>query len=76
MAERGELTVSEAASILKVSRMTVLRLVASGTIAARQVCKGAPWVIPEGQLAAPGGMISTAGRPQTIDPDQKVLDLQ
>ena len=37
MAERGELTVSEAASILKVSRMTVLRLVASGTIAARQV---------------------------------------
>ena len=49
MAERGELTVSEAASILKVSRMTVLRLVASGTIAGRQVCKGAPWVIPEGQ---------------------------
>ena len=70
MAERGELTVSEAASILKVSRMTVLRLVASGTIAARQVCKGAPWAIPEGQFAAPGGMISTAGRPQTIDPDR------
>ena len=43
--ERGELTLKEAAARLGVSTMTVLRLIGHGTIAARQVCKGAPWAI-------------------------------
>src|SRR3954471_20280107 len=50
MAERGELTLEEAAERLGVSKMTVLRLIGSGTITARQVCKGAPWAIPAAQL--------------------------
>ena len=76
MAERGELTVNEAASRLKIGRMSVLRLIASGTIEARQVCKGAPWVIPETQLADLEDTISSGGRPRTGNPNQKVLDLQ
>ena len=75
-AERGELTVNEAASRLKIGRMSVLRLIASGTIEAQQVCKGAPWVIPEAQLADLEATISSGGRPRTGDPNQKVLDLQ
>ena len=76
MADRGELTLSEAASRLNISRMTILRLIASGTIDARQVCKGAPWAIPEAQLADLDGVISSGGRPRTGDPNQKALDLQ
>jgi excisionase family DNA binding protein len=44
-AERGELTLGEAAIALGMSKMTVLRLIRDGTISARQLCKGAPWVI-------------------------------
>jgi len=76
MAERGEVTVNEAAARLKIGRMSVLRLIASGTIEAQQVCKGAPWVIPEAQLADLEATISSGGRPRTGDPNQKVLDLQ
>jgi excisionase family DNA binding protein len=43
--ERGELTLDEAAAELSVSPSTVRRLVSSGVLRARQVCKGAPWVI-------------------------------
>ena len=76
MAERGEVTVNEAAARLKIGRMSVLRLIASGTIEAQQVCEGAPWVIPEAQLADLEATISSGGRPRTGDPNQKVLDLQ
>ena len=53
MTERRELTLEEAAGRLGVSTMTVLRLISAGTIAARQVCKGAPWAIPEAQIRGP-----------------------
>lgn len=43
MAERGELSLEETADRLKVSKMTILRLIGSGTIQAHQACKGAPW---------------------------------
>jgi excisionase family DNA binding protein len=44
-AERGELTLDEAAEILKVSRATAYRMVTNGVIPAQQLCAGAPWVI-------------------------------
>jgi hypothetical protein len=44
-AERGELTLLEAATELGTCRMTVLRLIGAGTLKARQACKGAPRVI-------------------------------
>lgn len=76
MAERGELTLEEAARRLGVSKMSVLRLIGDGTIGARQVCKGAPWAIPEAQIATLVLAKSASGRPRTADPAQNVLDLQ
>ena len=44
-AERGEVTLTEAAKMLDLSPMTVLRQIGAGIIPATQYCKGAPWVI-------------------------------
>jgi excisionase family DNA binding protein len=43
--ERGEVTLDEAAEILKVSRATAYRMVNAGVLPARQLCAGAPWTI-------------------------------
>ena len=76
MAERGELTLEETARRLGVSRMTVLRLISAGTLTAIQICKGAPWAIPEAQLEKLDGASRHAGRPRTNDQNQKVMDFQ
>jgi len=76
MAERGELTLEEAARRLSVSKMTVLRLISAGTISAQQVCKGAPWAITEGDIAALADGSSGPPAPLTLNPAQKQLDLQ
>ena len=44
-AARGEVTLTEAARMLDLSPMTVLRRIRAGIIPAEQYCKGAPWVI-------------------------------
>lgn len=76
MAERGELTLDQAARRLGVSKMSVLRMISSGLVAASQVCKGAPWAIPEEQIAALEGQPIAARRPRTHNPDQGSLDFQ
>ena len=76
MAERGELTLEETARRLGVSRMTVLRLISAGTLTANQVCRGAPWAVPEAQIVALNGANPHAGRPRTDDQNQKVMDFQ
>ena len=76
MAERGELMLKDAAKRLGVSTMTVLRLIGDGTLVARQVCRGAPWAIPEGQLVALVDAIPSGRRPRTARSTQKVLDFQ
>ena len=48
--ERGEVTLNEAAAVLQVSAMTVLRLIRNGTLPARHLSKGAPWVIKAADL--------------------------
>ena len=76
MAERGELTLTDAAEQLGISKMTVLRLISDGMIEAAQVCKGAPWAIPEAQVDALCGTdLSNAG-PRTADPNQQQLNFQ
>jgi excisionase family DNA binding protein len=75
MAERGELTLEETAERLSVSKMTVLRLIGSGAITARQVCKGAPWAIPATQLEALDPRRPSA-RPITDVLGQETLNLQ
>ena len=44
-AERGEVTLDEAAAALDVSAATVRRMINERLLPARQLCKGAPWVI-------------------------------
>jgi excisionase family DNA binding protein len=44
-AERGEVTIDEAATALSVSHSTILRMVREGTLPGHQLCKGAPWII-------------------------------
>ena len=75
MTERGELTLTDAAARLGISRMTVLRLIADGTIDATQQCKGAPWAIPEARIGALYGTDPRQGRPRTADLRQETLVL-
>ena len=49
-AERGEITLDEAAEALKVSRATVYRMATGGVLPARQLCAGAPWIIRAADL--------------------------
>ena len=64
--ERGELTLLEAAEVLGVSPPTALRMIKAGRLPAKQVCKGAPWVIPAETLAS-----ATQAPPP--DPSQRSL---
>lgn len=43
--ERGEATLREAAELLAVSPSTILRMISTGLLPAKQLCKGAPWVL-------------------------------
>jgi DNA invertase Pin-like site-specific DNA recombinase len=72
-AERGELTLLEAAAALGTCQMTVLRMIRKDTLEARQVCKGAPWVIKASALAALDRAAIGRRRPLTSNPDQKSL---
>ena len=76
MAERGELTLEQAAQRLIVSKMTVLRLIGSGVIRAQQACKGAPWAIPEAELMGLDAKAALMRRPQSKTPDQQSFVFQ
>jgi hypothetical protein len=54
----------------------VLRLIDSGVIPARQACKGAPWAIPEAELAGLDARAAFIRRPQPENGDQQSLMLQ
>jgi excisionase family DNA binding protein len=64
----------EAAARLKVSKMTVLRLIGSGNLQAHQACKGAPGAIPQAQLAGLDLRMTASTRPVTRHPDQRTLE--
>jgi excisionase family DNA binding protein len=78
-AERGEVTLTEAARMLDLSPMTVLRWIRAGIIPAEQYCKGAPWVIKrrdvERQQLVERVKMSRKG-PSPADPDQQTLIFQ
>ena len=78
-AERGELTLNEAAAVLSVSAMTILRMIRNGVLPARQLCKGAPWVIKAADLDNDVVRAEASGRrqrPLTQNPDQKSFTFQ
>jgi excisionase family DNA binding protein len=49
-AERGEVTLQEAAALLSVSPSTILRMINAGTLPASQLCRGAAWIIRHADL--------------------------
>jgi excisionase family DNA binding protein len=76
---RGELTLEQAASALRTSKMTVLRMISNGVLPARQVCRGAPWVIRKDDLEGAHDRMANlprAGGALPENPDQISLNLQ
>ncbi|NGO56152.1 recombinase family protein [Allomesorhizobium camelthorni] len=78
-AERGEVTLTEAASMLNLSPATVLRQIRAGIIPAQQYCMGAPWVIKRGNIEDSHlieRIKSCSKGPPSSDSDQKTLVFQ
>jgi excisionase family DNA binding protein len=78
-AERGEVTLDEAADVLKVSRATAYRMVNSGALPAQQLCGGAPWIIRRSDLQQDAlrreADARRSRRPISWDPRQNLLPL-
>jgi excisionase family DNA binding protein len=78
-AQRAELNLDEAANELGVSKMTVLRMIERGILAAQQVCKGTPWVIRKSDLQSPevkrAALLGKSGA-VTANPDQDCFEFQ
>ena len=68
--ERGELTLEEAAERLSASPALARRLIADRIVAARHICKGAPWVIAGKALEGSRVAAAVAG---AADPKQRRL---
>jgi excisionase family DNA binding protein len=76
--ERGEVTLREAADLLKISPMSVHRLIQAGMLPAEQICKGAPWVIKRADVERQEVIDAAKAkrkRPLPENPDQKVFAL-
>ena len=78
-AERGEVTLPEAARMLNLSPLTVLRQIRAGVIPAKQYCAGAPWAIKRRDIEDPD-LIERVGAcckgPSSSNPDQKTFGFQ
>jgi excisionase family DNA binding protein len=78
-ADRGEVTLEEAAQLLGVDKMRVRRLITEGVIAASHLCHAAPWIIRRDALDTPRvNQAIRAGKrrsPVTVNPDQQSLDI-
>ena len=78
-AARGELTLEQASEALGASKMTVLRMIGAGKLAAGQACKGAPWVIKAADVERPEARAvakDPGGRPLSQDSRQISPELQ
>jgi hypothetical protein len=77
-AERGEVTIKEAAVALS-SPSTIWRMLCDGSLPAEQLCKGAPWIIRLQDLDRDDVRRETKARrsrcPLSRDPRQENLDL-
>jgi DNA invertase Pin-like site-specific DNA recombinase len=77
-AERGEATLEEAAEILDVSKMRLLRLIRARILPASQFAPGTPWVIKRTHLdlaSVRSALTAKRVRPVTDNPDQGSLDI-
>ncbi|HQW10476.1 MAG TPA: helix-turn-helix domain-containing protein, partial [Steroidobacteraceae bacterium] len=68
----------EAAAVLSVHKMALLRLIRRGVLPARQLAPGTPWVIQRADLDAQSvrsAVTTPRARPETVNADQRSLDL-
>lgn len=75
--ERGEMTLEQAAQSLRISKMSVLRMISAGDLPAHQACKGAVWVIRQDDLSRTEvrrAAQSDHKRPRTTNPNQKTFE--
>ena len=77
-AERGEVTIEEAAEALTVSPSTILRMINDQVLPAQHLCKGAPWIIRSDDLkredVRADAKARRSRRPSSRDPHQRNLD--
>jgi excisionase family DNA binding protein len=73
---RGEMTVSEVASLLRVTGTTVLRMIREKRLPATQVCLNAPWAIRRNDVDNFLAALPRGSSPQTSDPNQMALSFQ
>jgi DNA invertase Pin-like site-specific DNA recombinase/AraC-like DNA-binding protein len=75
--ERGELTLDETARLLEVSHSTVQRMIAEQLLPAKQLCRGAPWVIRNADIETVRHHAASRKlrRPASEDSRQKTLSL-
>src|SRR6516165_643752 len=77
-ADRGEVTIEEAAAVLTISASTVRRMISDGILPAQQLCKGAPWIIRACDLERRDVSAEARARrlrcPSSGDPRQEGLD--
>ena len=76
--ERDEITLEEAADLLRVDKMRVRRMIADAILPAAQFAKGLPWVIRRTDLDLPRvqhAVRMRRTRAVTLDPAQPTLDL-
>jgi hypothetical protein len=75
-ADRGELMLDEVVHELRVSKMTVIRMIHTKTLPARQVCPGAPYIILRKDLELPGVRSAPPKAPVSADIRQTAMELQ
>lgn len=77
-AERGEVTIEEAAAELAVSPSTIFRMIKDGVLPAQHLCKGAPWIISSDDLkredVRADAEARRSRRPSSRDPRQRNPD--
>ena len=74
--ERGELTLEDCAKRLGMSTMSVARLIKRGQLAARQACRGAPWVVRESDLELASVRTGVHPGPSTANDGQLGIEFQ
>lgn len=75
-AERGELMLDDVMRKLGVAKMTVIRMIRAGRLAAKQVCPGGPYVIRHEDLDLVIASRTRAPEPVSADTQQLSIDFQ
>jgi excisionase family DNA binding protein len=72
---RGEMSVSEVATILDVTPTTVLRLIRLKQLPATQACVGAPWILHRADVERCVAERNHPATPPTVDSAQLILEI-